>query len=184
MSELFTQKLGNQGIQVPAGTIVNGEPFKKYGELKKRIAELEEELKALKPEPSIPDWIAPGKWVDLTSAYALVDRIENGVIHYKKTVWINLKDPDTITYEGRDALHVIIKHAKPFTPPPCPELPYPFEWSSYGDWINRKSTRMPLEAWIAAAQAHKKDDTLCDVRDSLPQFIAIRDHIEKWGDES
>jgi hypothetical protein len=35
--------MSDQGIQVPAGTIVNGVPFVKYQELQKRIAELEME---------------------------------------------------------------------------------------------------------------------------------------------
>ena len=63
--------MSDQGIQIPEGTIVNGQPFVKYQELQKRIAELEamlpipsprEMLGVYKDENQIPDWIAPWKW--------------------------------------------------------------------------------------------------------------------------
>ena len=119
-----------QGIQIPAGTIVNGQPFEKYADLRTRIAELEEELKALKPEPSIPDWIAPGKWVEMGTYRALIKKIDGDIVQYTKTIWLNSAMSEGITYGGTDKLSDVILIAKHFTTPPCPELPYPFEWSS------------------------------------------------------
>ena len=168
--------MSEQGIQIPEGTIVNGQPFKKYKELQKRIAELEAELKPqvdaekntrrfkvgddvviqadttahnfpigseqriqgfygaaykigglVVPDedlkfvdwslpPSVPSWIAPGKWVENT--------VNNCVLKVKSI------DDEWITFfphQGESANRVApicyVSNYKPFTPPPCPELP-------------------------------------------------------------
>jgi len=157
--------MNEQGIQVPAGTIVNGLPFEKYQTLQKRIAELEEELKTLKPEPSIPDWIAPGKWVKSKQSFNCyhVTKLVGDKVYYKKD-------------DGEDWLYM--QHCTPFTPPPCPELPMHWKW--FDDKFKKVqylSNVMSFDAWLAAVNVDS-NSFFTGVPEKLQ---SIRDWREKWA---
>jgi len=194
----------NSGISAPKGTIVNGHPIECYSELRKRVAELEamladgsEQIKKMQEhpvpgvnqtmQPSIPDWIAPGKWVTDGNECRRISCIHDKLICCDRFVKNDKRQKDTIS--SKTHISSFLPYFKPFTPPPCPELPKDFRWSKKRpseteDWLVCEGIRMPLAAWIAAAQAHPvlAEDEYYSLVDSLPILTAIRDWREKWGE--
>jgi hypothetical protein len=152
---------GEQGIQIPAGTIVNGVPFVKYAELQKRIAELEEELKSLKPEPSVPEWIAPGKWVECDGKNRQIKQVTTEYVYYKN------REYNSIEY--------VKNYAKPFTPPPMPELPEGFTIPLSFPILTYKGVTNTLDAWIPFAESAAWKKSI------INQLKDLCDWREKWG---
>ena len=149
--------MSEQGIQIPDDTIVNGHPFKKYKELQERIAELETTIEILTKVCALP---MPKPEADCVC----LECVSCGETHKL----YNLQ-----TYEG--GLHCaecLVKRIAELdaqlniqNPPPCPELPYGFDWFGRGALEINHPTKGSIDNWIEA----------------LDKIKSIRDHIEKWG---
>lgn len=195
-------------VNVKIGTVVNGITIESHramqvkiadlamenDELKKRIAELEElrarcsrcngtELdeaikecqQAFLAESAVPVWIAPGKWVenhyaDGDTYHALISKVELDKIRYSK---VNGKLSDSW-----DTLEQV-KKGKPFTPPPCPQLPNGFDGKIHHPAIKFAGVTSSVHGWIAMMEA--SPDNWGNQEERLAVLIAYRDHIEKWG---
>lgn len=173
--KLHIENVNGFGVIVPLeGTIINGHTIQEYEKIQNRIAELEQQIDAMATfpksdpyAPSVPDWIAPGKWI-----------VFDGKDRHTK---IKSVSPEYVYYTNGEynSIEYVKRYAKPFAPPPCPELPYRFS-ETYKGKITFGNVHLPLESWIAAAKLTDKADL---INISLPQLEAIRDWREKWGTE-
>lgn len=140
-------------ICVPIGTLVNGIPIEKHAALQAKVADLTLELDALKngmelkkelTQPEIPDWIKKGKWVKIAGMLdpLKIKSITDEYVYY--TNWVY----NTIEY--------VTKYGKPFTPPPCPELPKCCHYISlYGGAVHLLADVFEMESEMDAIKEYR-----------------------------
>ena len=186
-------------VNVKIGTVVNGITIESHramqvkiadlamenDELKKRIAELEElrarcsrcngtELdeaikecqQAFLAESAVPVWIAPGKWVEFSgNRQTKIKSVTAEYVYYENG-----------EYNG---IEYVKSYSKPFTPPPCPQLPNGFDGKIHHPAIKFAGVTSSVHGWIAMMEA--SPDNWGNQEERLAVLIAYRDHIEKWG---
>jgi hypothetical protein len=179
--------MSDQGIQIPAGTIVNGQPFVKYQELQKRIVELESQINAMAtfpksdPYKNFPDWIAPGKWVEdnFTEECRRISKVEYGFFYCDRFVKNDRLLKDTISSKTEIKYY---KHYKPFTPPPCPELTYNSSEHLSDDkqWVIREGLGdTPVKAVLDSITCRRNRTETEEL--AIKQLTAVCEWLEKWG---
>jgi hypothetical protein len=169
-------ELVEKACSIPNGTIVNGLTIESRREMHRKIAEqaleidkLKEELEVSKKhpmlaEPEIPDWIARGKWVEceLNPKYRKIKSISNGHVYWEQGSY--------------NFLDYVVKTAKPFTPPPCPELPCAGLKPIFDLLKDENGSAHTPQGWLAMAQTEKWGDK------SIIELQNYADWHDKWGD--
>ena len=117
-------------------------------------------------ELAIPDWIAPGKWVEFSgNRQTKIKSVTAEYVYYENG-----------EYNG---IEYVKSYSKPFTPPPCPQLPNGFDGKIHHPAIKFAGVTSSVHGWIAMMEA--SPDNWGNQEERLAVLIAYRDHIEKWG---